>query len=87
MDDPPELSRHAALGIGGFQALANSVLLLRGLSRLSREFAKENATTRVADLLRTAWVYGNWFAQARRPGLLAFSALSLVLIAAVWLSR
>ncbi len=55
---PPELSRCAALGIGGFQVLANGALLLRGFARLPQELAKEGATTRLADLLRTAWVYG-----------------------------
>lgn len=53
-----ELARYAALAIGGLQILANGALLLRGLSRLPGELAKEGATSRIADLLRTAWVYG-----------------------------
>lgn len=53
-----DVARYVALGIGGFQILANGVLLLRGFTRLPGELAKEGATLRVADLLRTAWVYG-----------------------------
>jgi len=55
---PGELDRYAALGVGGCQVLANSALLLRGFARLPQELAKEGTTTRIADLLRTAWVYG-----------------------------
>ena len=55
---PTELARYAALGIGSFQVLANSALVFRGFARLPQELAKEGATTRIADLLRTAWVYG-----------------------------
>lgn len=53
-----ELARYAALGIGSFQLLANSVLLLRGFTRLPVEITREGATARIGDLLRTAWVYG-----------------------------
>lgn len=67
---PPELSRIAALGIAGFQVLANGALLLRGFARLPKELAKEGATTRLGDLLRTAWVYG----------MLANLCLSIVLL-------
>jgi len=34
------------------------VLLARGLSRLPAELLKESATPRLANLLRTSWVYG-----------------------------
>jgi hypothetical protein len=54
----PELSRYAAFGIGGLQLLANGASCLRGISRLPDELAKEGATVHMADLLRTAWVYG-----------------------------
>lgn len=50
--------RYVALAIGSFQLFANAVLLLRGFTRLPQELAKEGATARIADLLRTAWVYG-----------------------------
>src|SRR3954465_10025947 len=53
-----ELGRYAALGLAGFQIFANSVLLFRGFTRLPAELAREGATRRIADLLRTAWVYG-----------------------------
>jgi hypothetical protein len=55
---PGGLSRYAALAVGGFQLLANGAVLIRGLLRLPDELAKEGATLRLADLLRTAWVYG-----------------------------
>jgi hypothetical protein len=54
----PDLARYAALAVGGFQVLANGVLLARGLSRLPTELLKESATPRLANLLRTSWVYG-----------------------------
>jgi hypothetical protein len=54
----PELARYAALAVGGFQVLANAALLARGLSRIPAELIKESATPRIANLLRTAWVYG-----------------------------
>ncbi len=53
-----DLVRSVALGIGSFQLLANGALLFRGFTRLPAELAKEGATPRIADLLRTAWVYG-----------------------------
>lgn len=52
------LAQYVALGVGSFQFLANSALLFRGFSRLPEELAKEGAAGRIADLLRTAWVYG-----------------------------
>jgi len=54
----PDFARYAALAVGGFQVLANGVLLARGLSRLPAELLKEGATPRLANLLRTSWVYG-----------------------------
>jgi len=54
----PDLARYGALAVGGFQVLANGVLLARGLSRLPAELLKESATPRLANLLRTSWVYG-----------------------------
>jgi len=54
----PDFARYAALAVGGFQVLANGVLLARGLSRLPAELLKESATSRLANLLRTSWVYG-----------------------------
>ena len=54
----PDVARYAALAVGGFQVLANGVLLARGLSRLPAELLKESATPRLANLLRTSWVYG-----------------------------
>jgi hypothetical protein len=53
-----EFGRYAALGLAGFQILANGTLLFRGFTRLPDELAREGATGRIADLLRTAWVYG-----------------------------
>jgi len=54
----PDVARYAALAVGGFQVLANGALLVRGLSRLPAELLKESATPRLANLLRTSWVYG-----------------------------
>jgi hypothetical protein len=54
----PEIGRCTAFAIGGFQLIANLVLLFRGLARLPQELAKEGATARIADLIRTTWVYG-----------------------------
>ena len=54
----PDLARYGALAVGGFQVLANGMLLARGLSRLPAELLKESATPRLANLLRTSWVYG-----------------------------
>ena len=54
----PDVARYAALAVGGFQVLANSALLARGLSRIPAELLKEGATPRLANLLRTSWVYG-----------------------------
>jgi hypothetical protein len=54
----PEAARYAALAVGGFQVLANGALLVRGLSRIPAELLKESATPRLANLLRTSWVYG-----------------------------
>ena len=51
-------ARYAALAVGGFQVLANGALLARGLSRIPAEILKESATPRIANLLRTSWVYG-----------------------------
>jgi hypothetical protein len=124
------VSRNVALAIGIFQLLANGALLIRGFVRLPGELAKEGATMRLGDLLRTAWVYGTlgnvcvslvlllvasglrtgeplardvawaigvyyllvgaatyWFGQGRHPGMLAFSALGLALLGALWFSR
>jgi hypothetical protein len=53
-----DLARYAALAIGGFQVLANGALLARGLSRVPAELVKESATPRIANLLRTSWIYG-----------------------------
>jgi hypothetical protein len=53
-----DVSGYAALAIGAFQVLANGASLFRGIARLPRELATEGATTRIADLLRAAWVYG-----------------------------
>jgi hypothetical protein len=55
---PAEVSCYTALAIGGFQLLANGAVLFRGIARLPQVLATEGATTRIADLLRTAWVYG-----------------------------
>jgi hypothetical protein len=54
----PDLARYAALAVGGFQVLANGALLPRGISRIPAEILKESATPRIANLLRTSWVYG-----------------------------
>jgi len=54
----PALARYAALAVGGFQVLANGALLARGLSRIPAEILKESATPRIANLLRTSWIYG-----------------------------
>jgi len=53
-----EFGRYAAFGLADFQILANGLLLFRGFTRLPNELAREGATGRIADLLRTAWVYG-----------------------------
>lgn len=53
-----EAGRYVALAIGGFQLLANGALLVRGFTRLPQELAREGTTTRIADLLRSAWTYG-----------------------------
>ena len=54
----PEAARYAALAVGGFQVLANAALLIRGLGRIPAELLKESATPRLANLLRTSWIYG-----------------------------
>jgi len=54
----PDFARYAAIAVGAFQVLANGALLARGLSRLPGELLKESATPRIANLLRTSWVYG-----------------------------
>jgi hypothetical protein len=54
----PDLARYAALVVGGFQVVANSALLVRGLSRVPAELLKESASPRIANLLRTSWIYG-----------------------------
>lgn len=54
----PDLARYAAVAVGGFQVLANGALLVRGLTRIPAEIAKEAATPRLANLLRTSWIYG-----------------------------
>jgi hypothetical protein len=71
-----DLARYAALAIGGFQVLANGALLARGLSRLPAEIAKEAATPRIANLLRTSWVYG-MLASLCLSGLLLLIAAAL----------
>lgn len=124
------LGWYAALGVGGFQLLVNTVLLLRGLTRLPRALAQEGASERIADLLRTAWIYAvlaniclsivllvvasplragepvarqvtlaigayyvvldvgaYGFSPGHHPGLLVFSGLGFVLLAALALSR
>jgi hypothetical protein len=50
--------RYVALAVGGFQLLANAVLLARGLGRVPAELAREGASTRISLLLRAAWPYG-----------------------------
>jgi hypothetical protein len=54
----PDLARYAALAVGGFQVLANGALLWRGLGRIPAAILKESATPRLANLLRTSWIYG-----------------------------
>jgi hypothetical protein len=54
----PALARYAAVAVGAFQILANGALLARGLSRIPAEIVKESATPRLANLLRTSWIYG-----------------------------
>lgn len=54
----PDLARYAALAVGGFQVLANGALLARGLGRIPAAILKENATPRIANVLRTSWIYG-----------------------------
>jgi hypothetical protein len=54
----PDLARYAALGVGAFQVLANGALLWRGLGRIPAAILKESATPRLANLLRTSWIYG-----------------------------
>jgi hypothetical protein len=54
----PDLARYAALAVGGFQVLANGALLGRGLGRVPAAILKESATPRIANLLRTSWIYG-----------------------------
>jgi hypothetical protein len=71
--------RYAAIAIGALQALANALLLVRGLTQLPVELAREHATERTSDLLRISWTYGMlgnlclsillvWTAYARPPG-------------------
>jgi hypothetical protein len=54
----PELARYAALVVGGFQVLANGALLVRGLKRIPAAILKESASPRIANVLRTSWIYG-----------------------------
>lgn len=54
----PELARMAALGVGGFQVLANAAMLVRGPLRIRAELRAGAVTERFADLLSVAWVYG-----------------------------
>jgi len=54
----PDFARYAALAVGGFQVLANGALLARGLSRIPAELVQESASPRLANLLRTSWIYG-----------------------------
>jgi hypothetical protein len=54
----PDFARYAALAVGGFQVLANGALLARGLHRIPAEILKGSATPRIANLLRTSWIYG-----------------------------
>jgi hypothetical protein len=53
-----DLARGAAIGVGAFQVLANGALLVRGLKRLPAELAREGASARIANLVRTSWIYG-----------------------------
>jgi hypothetical protein len=54
----PDFARYAALAVGGFQVLANGALLARGLSRIPAELVQGSANPRLANLLRTSWIYG-----------------------------
>jgi hypothetical protein len=54
----PDFARYAALVVGGFQVLANGTLLARGLTHIPAELLKESASPRLANLLRTSWLYG-----------------------------
>ena len=54
----PDFARYAAFAVGGFQVLANGALLARGRSRIPAELARESASPRLANLLRTSWIYG-----------------------------
>ena len=54
----PDFARYAAIAVGAFQVLANGALLGRGVGRLPAELLKESATPRLANLLRTSWIYG-----------------------------
>ena len=54
----PDIARYAALAVGGFQVLANGALLARGLRRIPAELVQESASPRLANLLRTSWIYG-----------------------------
>lgn len=54
----PDFARHAALTVGGLQVLANGTLLARGLRRIPAEILEGSATPRIANLLRTSWIYG-----------------------------
>ena len=58
MGAPESLSGTVALAVGAFQVLANGWLLVRGLTRVPAAAATEGATTRISNLLHTAWVYG-----------------------------
>ncbi|MGH9885925.1 MAG: hypothetical protein ACREBE_10375 [bacterium] len=58
MSAPTWLSGTVALVVGAFQVLANGALLLRGRTRVPAAVAAEGATTRISNLLHTAWVYG-----------------------------
>lgn len=51
-----EAARYVVLGVGGFQLLANAVLLVRGLSVIPREIVVEKASLRIDDLLRHSWI-------------------------------
>ena len=53
-----DLARYAAIGVGRFQVLANGAVLVRGLKRVPAELVKEGASPRIANLLRTSWIYG-----------------------------
>jgi len=53
-----DLAHDVAIGVGAFQVLANGALLVRGLTRIPAELAREGASARIANLLRTSWIYG-----------------------------